>query len=93
MPYMQEFHCRGKLSKSTGASFLTLIPKINGVECLKDFRPINLISSIYKILAKVLARRLQKVMPSIISFAQGAFVHGRQILDGVIIVNPLWTQR
>lgn len=50
-------------------------------------RPINLIGSIYKILAKVLAGRLQKVLPCIISKNQGAFVKGWQILDGVLVAN------
>lgn len=47
-------------------------------------RPISLIGSIYKILAKVLANRLQMILSDIISANQSAFVDGRQILDSVI---------
>lgn len=31
--------------------------------------------------------RLQNVLPSIISLAKGTFVHGRKILNGVLIAN------
>ena len=48
---------------------------------------ISVIGSVYKILAKVLAGRLQKVLPNIISMDQGAFVKRRQILDGVLVAN------
>lgn len=51
MAFMQEFHTRGELSRSIGASFIALIPKKSGVDCLKDFRPISLIGGSYKILA------------------------------------------
>ena len=41
--------------KSLNASFLALIPKkVDAVE-IKDFRPINLVGGIYKIISKVLA--------------------------------------
>lgn len=59
MSYMQEFHARGKLSENIGASFIALITKKDGVESLKDFRPISLIRSLYKILAKLLAGRIK----------------------------------
>lgn len=63
-------------------SFLyDLIPKKAGVESIKELRPIRLIRSIHKSLAKVLDSRIQKAFPSMISQAQGAFVHSRQILD------------
>ena len=52
---------------------------------LKDYRPISLIGSLYKILVKVMANRLWMVLPEIISNIQGGFVDGRQILDGVLI--------
>lgn len=87
MAFMKEFHEKGKFSKHIGASFIVLIAKKAGAENIRDFRPISLIGAIYKVLAKVLASRLQKVLPSLISAAKGAFVHGRQILDGVLIAN------
>lgn len=54
---------------------------------LKDLCPISLLSSIYKIISKLLSRRLKLVMKNIISPPHGAFVEGRQILDGVLIAN------
>ena len=54
---------------------------------MKDFRPISLVGSLYKLLAKVLANRIKKVMGKVISESQNAFVEGRQILDAVLIAN------
>lgn len=87
MELFKEFHDRGKLSKNLCASFIVLILKKEGVDHLRDFRPISLIGSIYKILAKVLAIRLQHIFPTSISSSQGAFVKGKQILDGVLIAS------
>ena len=56
-----------------------LIHKKGGDEDLKDFRPINLVSSLYKLLAN----RLKKV----VSNSQSAFVKGRQILNASLIAN------
>ena len=66
---------------------MVLIPKNCNVEDLKDLRPISLVGDLYKILTKVLANRLKKVMGNIISQSQNAFVEGRQILDAVLIAN------
>ena len=84
---MREFHARGKLSRHLRASFNTLIAKKSGAVCIKDFHPISLIGFISKILAKVLASRLQKVLPNLISLAQGAFAHKRQVFDGILVAN------
>ena len=49
-----------------------------------DFRPISLVTSLYKIIVKVLSGRLRRVLNETISLSQGAFVEGRQILDEVV---------
>ncbi|WJZ80362.1 hypothetical protein VitviT2T_000290 [Vitis vinifera] len=85
--FFKEFYENGKFVKSLNATFLVLIPKKVGAEDLGDFRPISLVGSLYKWLAKVLANRLKKVVGKVISKAQGAFVEGRQILDAVLIAN------
>ena len=73
--------------KSINASFMVLIPKKGGVEDLKDFRPTSLVGSLYKLLAKVLANRLKKVVGNVVSMSQNAFVEGKQILDASLIAN------
>ncbi|CAJ2669290.1 unnamed protein product [Trifolium pratense] len=87
MRFISEFHRNGRLTKGLNATFIALIPKVDSPQRLHDFRPISLVGSLYKILAKVLANRLRVVMGSVISESQTAFVKGRQILDGILVAN------
>jgi exonuclease III len=89
MAFFSEFHSNAILPKAFTASFLTLIPKKDHPQALSDYRPICLVSSLYKILSKVLATRLKKVLGKLISKIQTAFLPDRQILDGVLVVNEL----
>ena len=56
---------------------------------LGDFRPISLLGGLYKLLAKVLANRLKKVIGKVVSPDQNAFVMERQILDVSLIANEV----
>jgi len=58
MRFVSEFHRNGKLSKGMNTTFIALIPKVDSPQKLNDFRPISLVGSLYKILVKLLAKRL-----------------------------------
>jgi ribonuclease HI/exonuclease III len=76
-----------KVGGSTNSAFLALIPKEKGANQLSRFRPISLCNTGYKIITKIIANRLKKMLPRLIPENQGGFVHGRQILDNIILVQ------
>ena len=70
----------GELSIEQKRAILSLIPKKGkNIRSLKNWRPISLLNTDYKIIAKVLANRLQSVLPHIISPDQSGYLKGRNI--------------
>ncbi|WMV43888.1 hypothetical protein MTR67_037273 [Solanum verrucosum] len=61
------FQRKGTFDRSINSTFIALIPKKKGTVEIKDFRPISLLGSVYKILAKLLAERLKLVVDNLIS--------------------------
>ena len=49
----EEFYQHCKFEKSLNATFIALVPKKNDASNIRDFKPISLVGSLYKILAKV----------------------------------------
>ncbi|KAK2406714.1 hypothetical protein QL285_042414 [Trifolium repens] len=84
-----QFHGIGILPKCLLSYFVTLIPKVNSLFGLSDFRPISLLGCLYKLIAKVLTSRLSKVMNTLIAPNQSAFIKGRNRVDGVLVSNEL----
>ncbi|XP_058759231.1 uncharacterized protein LOC131632499 [Vicia villosa] len=72
-----------------------LIPKNTNPQNIGEYRPICLVGSIYKILAKILAARLKVVIGSLISYNQTAFVPDMNMMDGFLLVNEIidWSRR
>ena len=85
MKMFKELHDQSSFLKSLNTTFLMLIPKKGGAEDLGDFRPISLLGGLYKLMDKVLANRLKKVIGKVVSPDQNAFVMGRQILDASLM--------
>ena len=73
----EEFFQHCKFEKSLNATFIAIIPKKIDASNVRDFHPISLVGSVYKILAKVLAIRLRVVLDQLISETQNRFVGGR----------------
>ena len=65
------------------------MPKKSQTFKISDFKPISLVTSLYKIIVKVLSGHLRKVLHETIFGSQGAFVEERHILDVVLIVNEV----
>ena len=66
-------------------TFITLIPKRKNPIFASEFRPISLCNVLYKIFSKVLANRLKKILPNIITENQSAFTKSRLISDNILV--------
>lgn len=72
----------GKISlQSINNSFITLIPKKDNPQSANDFRPISLLNSSIKIITKLLANKLQRVILKLVHENQYGFLKQRSIQD------------
>jgi hypothetical protein len=67
--------------ESINSSFITLVPKVESPTSPCDFRPISLLNSVVKIITKLLANRLQKIILKLVHKNQYGFLKNRSIQD------------
>ena len=70
---------KGKLHTAARRGVIALIPKKRDTFKLTGYRPLTMLNTDYKILAKVLATRLKSVFPKLISKTQNGFMEDREI--------------
>lgn len=90
LKFFSNFFDKGIIPWGLGSSFLALIPKIPSPKKPSDFRPINLMNVSLKLLTKVLALRMRKVIAMVVSDSQSAFIQGRQMTDCIIITAEVF---
>jgi retron-type reverse transcriptase len=78
---IQDFYDEIVALESIKSSFITLIPKGDNPVSANDFRPISLLNSVLKIITKLLANRLQKVILKLVHSNQYGFLKKRSIQD------------
>ena len=85
----------GSLSVSQKQGLITLIPKPGkSKEKIDNWRPISLLNTSQKILSAIMARRLKKVMGSLINANQKGFMKNRYIGECIrSIYDILWDTR
>ena len=76
-----QFHAGDLNLQSINDGLNTLIPKNGSPTIVNDYRPITFLNSCLKLITKLLANRLQKVILRIIHRHQYAFIKGRSIQD------------
>ncbi|KAK3562052.1 hypothetical protein QTP86_025970 [Hemibagrus guttatus] len=80
---------RGELPLSCRRAVLTLLPKKGDLTHLKNWRPVSLLCTDYKLLSKALASRLTKVMERLIHQDQTYCVPDRSIFDNVYLIRDI----
>jgi hypothetical protein len=83
----QDFHKNFVSAYRLNFGVINLIPKKDNTIKIKDYRPICLLNISFKIITKVLTNRIGLVADRIVSPSQTAFMPGRNILEGVIILH------
>ena len=80
----------GTLSVSQRRGLIKLIPKKNSIlSNLKNWRPLSLLNTDYKIASKAIANRLKKVLPNLINQDQTDFLKNRSISENILLVEGM----
>ena len=82
-----------KMSISQRRGVITLVPKEDAdLELLNNWCPIRLLNLDYKIVSKIIARRIEKVLLLLICLDKSGFVKGRYIGQNIRLINDILEQ-
>ena len=73
------------INEEMNVSKITLLPKTEDRSRIKNFRPISLLNTLYKVIAKIYANRMKPLLHHRILPSQTGFVPNRCILDNIFL--------
>ena len=90
------------ISRRQKHRIIVCLPKSTSPRTLEDYRPISLLTTEYKLLARILARRLRHILADQLQNSHFCGVSGNSIQDGISCVrdvlahaeatgNPMWS--
>lgn len=74
---VDELRINGHIHAPLNAIFIALIPKKDNPQSLEDFRPISLCNRIYKVVSKIISRRIKAILSKSVSQEKFGFLEGR----------------
>ena len=87
MALFSDFHREDLNLFSLNFGIVTLIPKVADATRIQQYRPICVLNVSFKIFTKVATNRLNHVAKTVVSPTQTAFMPGRNIMEGVVILH------
>jgi exonuclease III len=87
MNMVNDVYLKKVMTSDQRSGLISLLPKQDkDINYIKNWRPITILNTDYKILTKIMANRLKKILPTIINPDQTGFVLNRQIGENIRIV-------
>ncbi|CAI7776480.1 unnamed protein product [Closterium sp. NIES-54] len=86
---VKDFMVTGNLPEVANEAVTVLLLKKGDEMDVRNYMLITLLTSTYKILAKVVASRMKKVLSQVISREQYGFLPGKRLMDAVSLVADL----
>ena len=86
---MAIFFRSGCMLREINCIIIALVPKVPNPSSMHDYRPISCCNTIYKCISNIIVARIKWCLLDIICHAQTAFVHGRSIVDNILLTQEL----
>lgn len=86
---VQEFLQTGKLLKQVNCTAIILISKVANPSSVQQYRPIACCTVLYKIISKILTRRMQAVIGEVVDQTQSCFIPERVLADNILLATGL----